>query len=48
MWPLAEHVPLIISEFGEDDCQSHFSETLMSEADEAGVSYLAWAWFANP
>lgn len=44
--PIARHVPVIASEFGERDCSYAFVDRFMSWADAAGVSYLAWAW--NP
>jgi hypothetical protein len=49
--PLAEHVPVVTGEFGEDDCPagggdnpSDFDNRYMDWADQHGVSYLAWAW----
>jgi endoglucanase len=49
--PLAEHVPIVTGEFGEDDCPagggddpSDFDNRYMNWADQHGVSYLAWAW----
>jgi endoglucanase len=49
--PLAEHVPVVTGEFGEEDCPvgggddpSDFDNRYMNWADQHGVSYLAWAW----
>jgi len=42
--PVAAQVPVIIGEFGENDCASSFSATLMSWADSHGIGYLAWTW----
>lgn len=44
--PVAEAVPVVITEFGDSDCNGDFSALLMSWADLSGVSYVAWAW--NP
>jgi len=43
---VAEEVPVVITEFGDSDCNGDFSADLMSWADLSGVSYVAWAW--NP
>ncbi len=45
--PLVARYPLVIGEFGDTDCDSGYSETLMRWADSHGVSYLAWAWDAT-
>jgi endoglucanase len=37
-------MPLIFTEFGEDDCNGSFSNTLMTWADQHDVSYLASEW----
>jgi hypothetical protein len=42
--PVAASYPVVIGEFGEEDCQSGFVETLMDWADAHGVGYLAWGW----
>ncbi|MDQ1634364.1 MAG: endoglucanase [Frankiaceae bacterium] len=55
--PLAKDVPVVIGEFGEHDCAFDLldgsgvvpepQQPLLDWADKAGVSYLAWAWFAG-
>jgi len=45
--PLAESVPVLVSEFGTDWTPPYSDETallLMGWADEHGIGYLAWAW----
>jgi len=42
--PVAAKVPVIIGEFGEDDCNTGFVNTLMNWADSKGLSYLGWTW----
>ncbi len=43
--PLAESVPVVTGEFGEEKCPaSGFDDRFMNWADAHGVSYLAWAW----
>jgi len=42
--PVAEKVPVIIGEFGEDDCSTGFVNTLMNWADQKGIGYLGWTW----
>lgn len=41
---LASAVPVVITEFGDTDCDGDFSRRLMAWADSRHVSYLAWAW----
>ncbi|HEY7933489.1 MAG TPA: cellulase family glycosylhydrolase [Solirubrobacteraceae bacterium] len=48
---LAEHVPVVTGEFGEEACPvgggddpSDFDNRYMNWADQHGVGYLAWAW----
>jgi len=45
--PLADGVPLIADEIGEDDCAHSYIDTLMSWLDQRGASYLAWGWKAQ-
>jgi hypothetical protein len=45
--PVAEHVPLVTGELGENDCAHGYIDGYMSWADGAGVSYLGWAWNAD-
>lgn len=48
--PIAERVPVITGEFGQDvfgdgvTCGSAYNEAYMDWADEHGISYLAWWW----
>jgi endoglucanase len=42
--PVAAQYPVVIGEFGEEDCQTGFVEALMNWADAHGVGYLAWGW----
>jgi endoglucanase len=42
--PVAQSVPLTLSEIGENDCAHGFIDTLMSWADSHGVGYLGWTW----
>ncbi len=44
--PIAQQVPLVIGELGENDCASTYVEQLMTWADGVGVHYLAWTWNA--
>ncbi len=44
--PVARHVPVVATELGEVRCADTFIDTFMNWADQAGVSYLGWAW--NP
>lgn len=36
--------PIVITEFGDTDCDGGFSRPLMEWADSGAVSYLAWSW----
>lgn len=42
--PVADSVPVVTGEMGEDDCTSGYIDSYMSWADAHGVSYLAWEW----
>jgi hypothetical protein len=42
--PVAAKVPLVAGEFGENDCGSGFSTTVMNWFDQHNLSYLAWTW----
>lgn len=44
--PVAAETPVIITEFGDSDCDGDFSGSVMSWADSTQVSYVAWTW--NP
>jgi hypothetical protein len=47
--PLAEKVPLLASEFGQNDCGTpgHMNR-FMNWADDHLIGYLAWAWWVLP
>jgi hypothetical protein len=42
--PVAQQVPVIAGEIGENDCAHGYIDTLMPWLDSHGASYLAWAW----
>jgi endoglucanase len=42
--PVAQQVPLTLSEIGENDCGHGFIDTVMNWADAHGVGYLGWTW----
>jgi endoglucanase len=42
--PVAQQVPVITTELGEDDCAGGYVEPLMDWLDDHGISYLAWTW----
>jgi hypothetical protein len=44
--PLAQQVPVVLSEFGQDDCGFDYMQTLVNWADAHNMGYLAWTW--NP
>lgn len=44
--PVAEQVPVVTGELGENDCSAAFITRYLDWADRRGVSYLGWAW--NP
>jgi endoglucanase len=41
---VAASVPVVTTEFGQDDCGTAFTTDFMQWADRTGVSYLAWTW----
>ncbi len=49
--PLAEQVPVVTGEFGQDifgpPCGTAYTTEYMDWADEHGISYLAWWWFVE-
>jgi endoglucanase len=45
--PVADVVPVITGELGENDCAHGYIDSYMAWADGAGVSYLGWAWNAD-
>ena len=42
--PVAQRVPLITGEIGENDCAHDYIDQLMPWLDSHGASYLAWTW----
>ncbi|PRY60013.1 cellulase family glycosylhydrolase [Glycomyces artemisiae] len=44
--PLMQEVPVVLGEFGQDDCGFDYMQTLVDWADANGMGYLAWTW--NP
>jgi endoglucanase len=45
--PVADKVPLIAGEIGENDCADNYIDPLMAYLDSKGASYLAWSWNAG-
>ena len=43
---VAAQVPLVATEFGQNDCMNGFVTPLMQFLDQHGSGYLAWAWNA--
>ncbi|MFN8073892.1 MAG: cellulase family glycosylhydrolase [Kineosporiaceae bacterium] len=44
--PVAQQVPVIMGEFGQDDCGFTYMGDVLKWADAHGLSHLAWTW--NP
>jgi hypothetical protein len=42
--PIAEKVPIVAEEIGENDCQDSFINQVMRWLDQHSIGYLAWAW----
>jgi hypothetical protein len=42
--PLAQSVPVVTGELGEDRCRATYIKQYMPWADAHGVSYLGWTW----
>jgi hypothetical protein len=42
--PVAQQVPVVATEVGENDCAGGFLSTLLPWAQSHGIGYLAWAW----
>ncbi|HEX8976055.1 MAG TPA: cellulase family glycosylhydrolase [Solirubrobacteraceae bacterium] len=42
--PVAQQVPVLATEVGENDCAGGFLNTLLPWADAHNIGYLAWAW----
>lgn len=45
--PLAAHVPVVTTEFGERDCSANYLNEYMAWADQHNISYLAWGWLPS-
>eukprot|EP00658_Telonema_sp_P-2_P071166 TRINITY_DN60477_c0_g1_i2.p1 TRINITY_DN60477_c0_g1~~TRINITY_DN60477_c0_g1_i2.p1 ORF type:complete len:345 (+),score=59.38 TRINITY_DN60477_c0_g1_i2:141-1175(+) len=45
---LAQKLPVIAGEFGQQDCGTDFSVEFMAWMDSHGLSYLAWTWNVWP
>lgn len=45
--PIAQKMPVVTSEFGENDCKSTFVNQYMLWADQHNISYLPWAWWPS-
>src|SRR5262249_52961213 len=41
---LADKVPIVATEIGQDDCASDWIESLMTSFDTKALGYLAWWW----
>jgi endoglucanase len=46
--PVAAKVPVVITEFGDTDCEASFDRLVMGWADRHGIGYIAWAWDVWP
>ena len=44
--PVAQQVPVVVGEFGQDNCGFDYMQRLATWADAHGMGYLAWTW--NP
>jgi len=42
--PLAAQLPIIVTEFGENDCTGDYITPLLQWMDSHGLHYTAWAW----
>jgi Cellulase (glycosyl hydrolase family 5) len=42
--PVAQRVPIVTGELGQEDCGTAFINQYMAWADGHGVSYTAWVW----
>ena len=42
--PVAQQVPIVTGEMGQQDCGTGFINQFMAWADAHGVSYTAWVW----
>jgi len=44
IFPVAQKYPIVIGEFGENDCAHGYADQLMAWADQNKLSYLGWTW----
>ncbi len=44
---VATQFPVVAGEIGEKNCAHNVLDALLPSLDQQGVSYLAWAWFAD-
>jgi len=42
--PVAQTVPVVATEIGENDCNHQYIDALMSYMDGLGMNYLGWTW----
>lgn len=42
--PVAEQVPVVAGEIGQDNCKHDYVDALMPWLDQRGIGYLGWAW----
>ena len=42
--PVAQQVPIVLGEFGQDNCGFDYMQRLVDWADAHRISYLAWTW----
>ncbi|WP_307837795.1 cellulase family glycosylhydrolase [Paractinoplanes rishiriensis] len=42
--PLAQQLPIVLGEFGQDNCGFDYMQRLADWADAHSISYLAWTW----
>ncbi len=42
--PVAQQVPLVMGEMGQNDCGTWFVDRQMAWLDQRGASYLGWTW----
>jgi hypothetical protein len=45
--PIANQVPVVTGELGENDCGQGYIDSYFAWADPLGISYLGWAWNAD-
>ena len=46
--PVAQQLPIVVTEFGEHDCAGGWMNQFLPWADQHGLSYTAWTWDAWP